>query len=169
MRFDVNKFKATVDSIKQNPETGIMPFRAKLNWQNDGLLSHVSIRDFEPLIVDEPFELGGKNRGPNPVEYIITGAVGCFSLVVIIQADLHGIKINSLETELETSLDMSAFFDAVVGGRHGIGDVTLTLHIDTDASKEQLEEIVQYALKYSPSLNSINVPVRVVIDKRQGS
>lgn len=164
--FDESKFSATVNSIIQNPNSGVLPFHAKLNWQKDGLLSHVSIRDFSPLKIDEPFELGGKNRAPNPVEYVITGVVACFSLVVLIKSHLEGIEIHSLETEIDTNLDMGTFFSAVAGGRHGFGDVTITLHIDTDASKQKIEEIAQYALKYSPSVNSINVPLRIIVDKK---
>ena len=163
--FDKEKFLATANSFVQNPKTGMTPFHANLKWQ-DGIHCQVKIRDFAPLLVDEPFELGGKNRGPNPVEYLITGVVSCFSIVVLIKSNLDGVKINSLETELDANLDLSAMVDAVVGGRHGIGDVTLTLHIDADAPKAKLEEIAGYALKYSPSLNSVNIPVRVIAGKK---
>ena len=163
--FNADNFNQTKNAITQNPAHGIFPFHAHLKWE-DGLFCKVKIRDFEPLKIDEPFELGGQNRGFNPVEYLITGAVGCFTLVVIINASLQNIKINSLETELDTKLDLGTLFAAVAGGRHGIGDVTLTLHIDADASKEKIDELVQLALKYSPSINSLNIPIRVVVDKK---
>ena len=163
--FKTDAFNKTKDAILLNPDAGIFPFHADLKWQ-DGLFCKVKIRDFDELKIDEPFELGGQNRGFNPVEYLVTGAIGCFTLVVIINASLRNIKINSLETELDTKLDLGTMIDAVAGGRHGIGDITLTLHIDADAPKEKIDELVQIALKYSPSINSLNIPIRVIVDKK---
>ncbi len=163
--FDKEKFLATAEAFVKNPNEGITPFHANLKWQ-DGINCQVKIRDFAPMTVDEPFELGGKNLGPNPVEYLISGVVACFSIVVLIKSNLDGVKINSLETELDTNLDLGAMVGAVIGGRHGIGDVTIILHIDADAPKSKLEEIADYALKNSPSLNSLNIPIRIIVDKK---
>ena len=161
--FNADNFNQTKNAIMQNPASGIFPFHAHLKWE-DGLFCKVKIRDFEPLKIDEPFELGGQNRGFNPVEYLITGAVGCFTLVVIINASLQNIKINSLETELDTKLDLGTLFAAVAGGRHGIG-LSIAKSV-VDASKEKIDELVQLALKYSPSINSLNIPIRVIVDKK---
>ena len=37
----------------------------------DHAASHVFVRDFDPVISDEPPARGGHNQGPSPLEYIL--------------------------------------------------------------------------------------------------
>ena len=37
----------------------------------DHAASHVFVRDFAPIISDEPPARGGTNQGPSPLEYIL--------------------------------------------------------------------------------------------------
>ena len=104
-----------------------------------------------------------RNKGPNPVEYLMTGIAGCFSLGIVIGASLEGVTIQDLKTEVDANLDMGVFFDVVHGGRHGISDVAIKVYIKSDASKEQLDAIVHHSLEYSPVVNSLNITVKAII------
>ena len=42
----------------------------------------VKVRDFT-LTIDEPPSLGGEDAGPNPVEYILAGFMGCYPIPLI--------------------------------------------------------------------------------------
>ncbi|MDH5606199.1 MAG: hypothetical protein OEY93_04875 [Anaerolineae bacterium] len=37
----------------------------------DHAAAHVYVRDFEPIISDEPPSRGGHDQGPSPLEYIL--------------------------------------------------------------------------------------------------
>jgi len=37
----------------------------------DHAASHLYVRDFDPVISDEPPSRGGHNQGPSPLEYIL--------------------------------------------------------------------------------------------------
>lgn len=37
----------------------------------DHAASRVFVRDFDPVISDEPFARGGHDQGPSPLEYIL--------------------------------------------------------------------------------------------------
>jgi len=37
----------------------------------DHAASHLYVRDFAPVISDEPPSRGGQNQGPSPLEYIL--------------------------------------------------------------------------------------------------
>ena len=37
----------------------------------DHAASHIFVRDFDPVISDEPPARGGHNQGPSPLEYIL--------------------------------------------------------------------------------------------------
>ena len=45
--------------------THILEVAASSQWQS-GLQTHSQIRDFAPVVMDEPDFLGGQNQGPNP-------------------------------------------------------------------------------------------------------
>lgn len=160
--FNKEKFQASAKAIAADPQTGVLPFHAKFSWK-DGLVGNVNIRNFAPLTLDEPQELGGTNKGPNPVEYLMIGIAGCFSLGIVIGASLEGVTIQDLKTEVDANLDMGVFFDAVHGGRHGIGAVAIKLYIKSDASKEQLDAMVRHSLAYSPVINSLNITVKAIV------
>ena len=51
--------------------THILEVAASSQWQS-GLQTHSQIRDFAPVVMDEPDFLGGQNQGPNPLEYLLT-------------------------------------------------------------------------------------------------
>ena len=46
-----------------------------VNRASGKMLTHaaaeISVRDFSPVISDEPPSRGGENRGPTPLEYIL--------------------------------------------------------------------------------------------------
>lgn len=54
-------------------------------WES-GLKTSISIRDFAPVIVDEPANLGGTNEGPNPLEYVLAGLSSCTSVMIALIA-----------------------------------------------------------------------------------
>ncbi len=45
------------------------------NWARGRMLSQsaaeITVRDFPPLIADEPLARGGTDRGPTPLEYVL--------------------------------------------------------------------------------------------------
>jgi uncharacterized OsmC-like protein len=46
-----------------------------VNRASGQMISHaaaeIQVRDFEPIVSDEPPSRGGENRGPTPLEYIL--------------------------------------------------------------------------------------------------
>ena len=163
--FNKNVFNKTAQAVKENPKAGIEKFKAHLEFE-EGLRSNIRIRNFAPFKVDEPEVLGSTNLAPNPIEYLISGAVGCFTVGVALNAHLNNVKINSLSADLEANLDMGVFFDAVQGGEHGITEICITLTVDTDGTMEQINSFVQKSLSHSPVLNSLKMKAKVIVIKK---
>ena len=59
------------------------------------------------LTIDEPKNLGGKDEGPNPVEYILAGYAGCLNVVFNIVAKERGINIHNLKLDVNGDLNPS--------------------------------------------------------------
>ena len=149
------------NQIAQNRDASFDHFVVDLDWK-EGFRSEISVRDFAPFIVDEPEVIGATNKGPNPVEYMLAGAVSCFTVGVVASASTKGIAIKSLKATIEGNVDMSIFYGTVLGGEHGITQAFITLRIDADAPLEELEACATHSLTYSPVLNSLKLPVKVI-------
>ncbi|MGI6205611.1 MAG: OsmC family protein [Anaerovoracaceae bacterium] len=164
-KVDMNAYKSLGRQIAENRTTSLDHYDIKLNWK-EALTSEIRVRDFEPFTVDEPAVIGGQDKGPNPIEYLLSGALGCFTVGVVLAASSKNVEIRSLEAELESDVDMSVFYDTVLGGEHGIAQSYIVLKVDSDASVEHIEEFAQHSLDYSPVLNSLRLPVKVIVEKK---
>lgn len=93
------------------------------------------------ITIDEPEDLGGKDEGPNPVEYILAGYAGCLNVVLNLVAKEKGIAINNLKLDVSGDLNPSKLF----GGnedRAGFKGINVNIEIDSPASKEELEALL---------------------------
>lgn len=159
--------KAAAETAKQSqndPDKGFLTIAAHLDAIG-GTENSVKIRDFTSLTTDEPLEYGGENHGPNPVEYLATGVLACFSTTLRILLQNAGIQTESLHTDIEATLDMGPFFGATASVQHGLYDFRIKAHVKADATKEHLLELAQEAIRQSPGVQSLKTPVRVTVYK----
>lgn len=170
---DTETLGATVARIEADPSLGACRFRARNRWI-DGAFNRVEIQGFygagaedtsrkAPFVRDndEPPILCGENRGPNPVEYLLTGLSGCLTTTLVYNAALIGIELRSVESELEGDLDLQGLFDLGDGVRPGYRNITVTFRIDSDAPRAKLEQLVEIASRFSPVCDSVRNPVDV--------
>lgn len=151
----------TVNAMKENPELGMTKWTAHINWQ-DGVKNEMVIRDFQPVIVDEPEKLGGKDNAPNPVEYLIGAAASCFAITFEVLASQQGIKIEKVEVDIEANLNAAVFL-GLEEGDGGILNPIIKLKAVTSATEEQVREIAEIALSKSPVVISIKPKIELVI------
>ena len=127
----------------------------------------VAARQFS-IIVDEPPELGGTDAGPNPVEYVLTALAGCLTTSLVCHAAARGIELRSVDSELEGDLDVRGFLGIDPNVRNGYRNIRVTFHIDSDASEEQIQELIDVAQQRSPVFDMMTheVPVEVGYDRQ---
>lgn len=135
-------------------------WKANISWV-DGTQNKVKIRDFNEFIVDEPAPLGGTDLGPNPVEYLIAAAGSCFAITFQVMASQKGIKLNSVETEIEADLNAAVFL-GIEEGDGGILDPKIRIKVDSSASDEELKNIMTLALSKSPVIISLGMEVELI-------
>jgi uncharacterized OsmC-like protein len=175
---DVDSLLATIKAIKGDPTIAEFKFRARNKWVNGGH-NHTTITDlygaredhnhetpFE-LVADEPPVLLGEDKGPNPVEYLLTALVGCLTSSLIYHAAAKGIEIRGVESRLEGDIDLRGFLGLSPDIRPGYENIRVYFTIDADISEGEKEELIRMAQKYSPVFNSVAnpVPVSVQLDK----
>lgn len=174
---DVEKLSNTIDAIKKDPKVAKFNFRAKNKWVHGGH-NRTTINEFEGACEsharnksfvfdeDEPPILLGSDQGANPVEYALTALAGCLTTSLVYHASAKGIKIDEVESTLEGSLDLRGFLGMSEGVRNGYDGIGIAFKIKSDASKEQLEQLVDLAKKRSPVFDIVSnpTPVNVRLD-----
>lgn len=98
----------------------------------------VKARDFT-MIVDEPPTLGGQDKGPNPVEYLLSAIVGCLNVTGYIVAKEMDFTINSLEIKASGNLNPALLFGAVTNDRAGYKGINIDFCVDAQADQETLD------------------------------
>ncbi len=174
----VNELFDTIDAIKETPAIAKSQFRVKNKWIKGGH-NHTTIKDFfsvqeerahkKPfeLDADEPPLLLGEDKGPNPVDYLLTGLAACMTTGLVYHAAAKGIEITSVESRLEGDLDLQGFLGISPDVKVGYQNIRVYFKIEGDLSEEQKEELIEMARKYSPVYHTVSnaTPISVKLDK----
>ena len=119
------------------------------------------------LDADEPPILLGRDKGPNPVEYLLTALASCVTTSIVYHAAARGIAIRSMESRLEGDIDLQGFLGIRDDVPRGYKEIRMIVDIDADASPEELEEIVKLGPTYSPVYDTITRPVPVSVQLKK--
>ena len=165
---------ATIDLIKENPEIAKFKFRARNRWM-DGTHNRATVKEFygalqeddsrEPadFDLDEPPVLLGKNRGMNPVEYLLVALSGCLTTSIVAYAAAGGIVIKGIESRYEGDIDLRGFLGLSEDVPVGYQSIRVYFKIDADISDEEKRELIRMGQKYSPVYNTISKPLSVTV------
>lgn len=175
---DVDKLTKMIGDIKEDSELAKFTFRANTDWIN-GAHSTTTIQGFygcgeEDVSRDEPFEIEGdepeillgNNHGPNAVEMILHSLASCLVVGFIYNAAARGIKVDSLQVDLEGDLDLRGFLGLSedIQTRPGYQNIRANCIVESDAPREKIEELCEYVQRTSPVLDIIRNPVDVTIN-----
>ncbi|MCX7819052.1 MAG: OsmC family protein [Kiritimatiellae bacterium] len=128
--------------------------------------TRVRARQFE-LLVDEPAELGGSDRGPNPVEHVLAGLAGCLNVVAHVVAKEMGIHIRSLGISVSGVLDPARFLGEPTEARAGFREIRVKLGVVSDASAAALDRWLEAVRRRCPVSDNLanTTPVRVEVER----
>jgi len=125
------------------------------------------IRDLPAHIVDEPPGLLGDDTAPNPTEALLAALGTCVAVGLQANAVARGWRIHAISVELEGDINVTSVWG--VGDLNpkpvGLTDVRIKAHLDVDgATPAEVAEVVAHAGAWSPVLNTVKNPVRVVLE-----
>lgn len=155
---DLDRMNSFIETVKKDPEKGKFTFKTNTIWQ-DGSISKTKARDFE-IKTDEPEALGGKDTGIDPIELLLSSVASCVALGFTTQAAKRGIDINSFNIETEGDIDVRGYF-GIKGARPGFSNIRYRINVDSNASEEELKEILSAAEETSPMFDNVSrgVPI----------
>jgi uncharacterized OsmC-like protein len=85
----------------------------------------------------------------------------CLNASFIYHAAAQGVKIDELEFELEGDLDLNGFLGVNEDVPSNFTQIRVKCKVRSDAPREKLEELCEYAQKRSPVFNTVSRPVPV--------
>jgi uncharacterized OsmC-like protein len=116
-----------------------------------------------PVVVDEPLHLFGENTAPAPGEVVLSALGGCLSVGITAVATERQVTLTRLEVFMEADIGNTAAWGA--GGAQrapaqmGFQDIRVKVVVEGDATRAQLDDIVQTANYNSPVANTMRNPV----------
>ena len=158
---DFDSVAGLAGKIQEEPDVADTKWNAHVKWKG-GFRSEATIRDFQPMISDEPPALGGTNEGPNPVEQVLAALGNCLAVGYAANATAAGIEIRDLSIDLEGDLDLHTFL-GLKEGNAGYSGITVKVNIDSDASAADLQAIHDKVVNTSPVGHTLSraVPVEI--------
>lgn len=169
---DVTALGETVAAVQGEPAIAKFQFRARNQWLGGGH-NRSRIKEFygacqedttrtEPFMFDngEPAVLLGEDEGANPVEYVLNALAGCMTTTMVYHAAARGIRIESIESELEGDIDLHGFLQLDENVRNGYENVRIKFKVKSDATPEQLRELAGF----SPVFDILTNPVPVSVE-----
>ena len=158
---DIESVAGLVAKIQQEPEVADTKWNAKVQWKG-GFRSEATIREFAPVVSDEPAALGGDDTGPNPVEQLLAALGNCLAVGYAANATVAGIEIRDMSIDLEGDIDLQTFL-GLAQGNAGYSGIQVKVKIDSDASAEDLAELHRKVTGTSPVGHSLSraVPLNI--------
>ena len=135
-------------------------FKASAQKCPGGLKVETNARGFK-IILDEPEDLGGSNKGMNPVEAILCALGACQTIVASAFAEAQNFSFEEFHVELEGDLDPDGFM-GLADVRNGFQEIRYVMHFKTNESQEKAEAFADFIEKRCPVGDCIANGVKLV-------
>ncbi len=114
----------------------------------------------QSFVISEPKHVGGLADAPTPLEYLLSGAVGCYAAVFAFYAAKLGVDYESFEAVARTQFDVRGHMmpDAPFSG---FQKITIAISVKSGAPLEKLREVERLAMAGCPGIATLQSPVPV--------
>lgn len=155
----VDQCLGLVEAVRNNPEAGQTRWHSTTTWKGGfSCESHIRSHVFS---LDEPAALGGSDGAPNPVEAVLAAYGSCLAIGYTLNAAVRGIRVRSLSVDVEGHIDLAGFFGISADVPAGFSGITTKVHLDADATDDQLQQLHQHVLATSPVGSILERPLDV--------
>jgi uncharacterized OsmC-like protein len=119
-----------------------------------------SMKSGRTWTISEPEHVGGLADAPTPLEYLLSGAVGCFAAVFAFYAAKLDVPYESFEATALAELDVRGHM--IEGAPpSGFRSVRIDVSVESDAPREDLERVHRLALAGCPGIATLRDPVAI--------
>ncbi len=151
----------TIEGIRNNPNASKVIFRAETELV-ENVKCKATVRNFPPLVTDEPPELAGGDTGMNPVELVLVALGTCQEVMYSAYASVMGIPLESVKCNLKGQLDLKGLFALDPAVPAGYSRISYETFIQSSASEDQIKQLVNVVERHCPVLDTLMRPIEVV-------
>lgn len=167
---DTGRQNQTMGAIRNNLDLGDVRFSAVNRWEG-GTHTRSRITAFDAagghhrhandfaVDTDLPEAFLGTDRAPAPTEHALQALAACMTTTMVYNCAARGIKVRSIESEVEGEMNAAGFFQLDGSVRKGFSQVRLRFNIDADAPDEELQQLLQASPLYDVFTNGVPVTV----------
>jgi uncharacterized OsmC-like protein len=112
------------------------------------------------FVISEPVHVGGQNCAPTPLEFLLSGAVGCYAAVFAFYAAKLGVSYDNFEAIARSDFDVRGHMIADAP-KSAFQKVTISISVVSDAPADKLREIERLAFEGCPGISTLREPVPV--------
>lgn len=171
---NVEQLHETIETVKKDPQVALFRFRSHTDWIKGGRCK-TTIKDFygakeeqkrkKPFVLegDEPELLLGGDHAPNAVEAVLHALASCLTVGIVYNASARGIHVKSLGFDMEGEADLHRFLGLSETKRAGYKSIVVKIKADTNATKDEFRELVEYVKTTSPVMDIVQNPVPVSV------
>ena len=123
-----------------DPKTRKLAIRSVRGVNEAGTRTVISVRDFPPVVTDEPATLGGTNTAPSPLESVLASLVGCDGVIINGVAKAMGFDYSRVDFEASGQIDVRGAA-GVPGIRPYFEKVDMVITVTTPESEERFETL----------------------------
>lgn len=131
------------------------------------------IRDLppQPVVERATDDLSSEAQAPNASEALLAALGSCLAVGLHANAIARRIPIRRLELEVEADLSTTAVWGTsdVDPKPVGFETVRVSVLMDADASRDQVDSLIKQATLWSPVANTIHDPVHLEVMLAEGS
>jgi uncharacterized OsmC-like protein len=153
------KRKAFLDRGRRIADGSLGPvaLKAKATAEGRSGVRRIRIRDFQ-IITDSPPDFAGYDLGPSSPELVLGGLASCLNHSYLIQAAALEVPIESIEVEVEGSIDPRAGGPGYETVPVYPQNIAYVVRIAGPASAAQIQTLRDNVEKFCPILNLIKQP-----------
>ena len=161
---NLEALNATVDKARQDPSAVVMSTAFDGEWNTEGgpqFSATIPLPNGEQVTfaADFPPPMGGTGSAPNPLAYCFWGGLACYAMTFAQEAARAEIEIRGLRARVEAQVDQSRALG--VTDNPPVQHIDWTLHVDADATAEQLEAIKHSADEHCPGVYCLRNPIEL--------
>jgi putative redox protein len=123
--------------------------------RREGYTHDVEIDSGHTLVIDEPADRGGEDRGPSPTRAAAAGLAACTAITCEMYADRKGWDLGDVECDVEIEQGQGSTFE----------EITVTLRVSETLDDEQRDRLLVIAGK-CPVHRALSGDTEVVIHDR---
>lgn len=174
---DLDALHGTIAAVQANRPLGEVTFSVNGDWtggfrvdSQTGAITQAGTVDSSrsgkfTMSSDEPAALLGTDTAVSPAEYVLQALAGCYTVTLTANAAARGIELQSYHLDLEADFDLASFLGIAPENPPGASQIRVQISLDApDASRQELEELVEVVTQRSPIRDTLVRPVDVVTE-----